>query len=105
VATGDETEGEQETRIRRKTEIKTMLRMQNFLCRLTVCVTGWRVGGDNAGEQKKLKAKKMFVKRAESQPSGARFVGQFLDLRTAFLYGRETPDPTMSGGSGLVCLN
>ena len=48
---------------------------QIFDC-LTVCVTGAGAGMDNAWEQKKLEARKMPEKAAESPASSARFVGQ-----------------------------
>jgi hypothetical protein len=44
--------------------------------RLTVCVTCVWAGVDNAWEQEKLDARKMFVKRDESHLSSARFVGR-----------------------------
>ena len=47
----------------------------NLLTRgLTVCVTRWWAGVDNAGEQEKLEARKMLENAAESHTSGARFV-------------------------------
>jgi hypothetical protein len=36
---------------------------------------------DSAWEQEKLEARKMLENAAESHTSGARFVGQFLDLK------------------------
>jgi hypothetical protein len=43
-------------------------------------------GVDNAWEQKKLEARKMFLEAADSHTSGARFVGQFFILHeTMFL--------------------
>jgi len=48
--------------------------------RLTVCVTGAGAGVDSVWEQKKLEARKMLEKRAESPASSARFVGRFLNL-------------------------
>jgi hypothetical protein len=44
--------------------------------RLTVCVSRWWAGVDNAWEQEKLDARKMLENAAESHTSGARFVGQ-----------------------------
>lgn len=44
--------------------------------RLTVCVSGGGVGLDSAGEQKKLEARKLLEKRADSPPSTARCVRQ-----------------------------
>jgi hypothetical protein len=49
---------------------------------LTVCVTCAGAGVDNAWEQKKLEARKMLVKRADSHTSGARFVGTLLTCKT-----------------------
>jgi hypothetical protein len=46
----------------------------------TDCVTGAGAGVDNAWEQKKLEARKMLEKAAESPASSARFVGQMLTL-------------------------
>ena len=43
---------------------------------LTVCVTRKWVGVDSLWEQKKLEARKLLKKAAESHLSGARFVGQ-----------------------------
>ncbi len=45
--------------------------------RLTVCVTGAGAGVDSAWEQKKLEARKMPEKAAESPASSARFVSPF----------------------------
>jgi hypothetical protein len=42
---------------------------------LTVCVTGAGAGVDSAWEQRKLEARKMLEKRAESPASSARGVG------------------------------
>jgi hypothetical protein len=41
----------------------------------TVCVNGAGAGVDSVWEQRKLEARKMFVNRAESPASSARFVG------------------------------
>ncbi len=47
-------------------------------CRLTVGVTGRWAGVDFAWKQYKFEARKMPVNRADSQPSAARRVGQFI---------------------------
>ncbi len=55
------------------------------LSRLTACVSGLRVGWENAWEQKKSEARKMLEKRAESRKSTARFVSPLLYFEDDFL--------------------
>jgi len=52
-------------------------------------------GVDNVWEQKKLKARKMLVNRADSHTSGARFVGTLLTLRLTYFYQPST-SPSIS---------
>ena len=51
------------------------LLISGYAKRLTACVTGgW---GEKARKRKTAKVQKQLQKRAESQPSGARFVGRW----------------------------
>jgi len=50
--------------------------------RSTVCVTGGVAGVDSALEQKKLEARKMLEKTAESPASSARCVSPFSTYKT-----------------------
>jgi hypothetical protein len=59
---------------------KFVLYMKINVWRPTACVTGAGAGVDSAWEQRNLEARKMFVNRAESPASSARFVGQPLCL-------------------------
>ncbi len=50
-------------------------------CR-TVCVSGGWAGVETIQKREKLKAWKLLVKRAESRPAAARFVGRLCELWT-----------------------
>jgi hypothetical protein len=58
-------------------------------CQPTDCVTCVWAGVDNAWEQEKLEARKMFENAAESHTSGARFVGLPFYLCATLAKGRE----------------
>src|SRR6266542_3649182 len=63
--------------------------------RPTVCVSCVWAGWDNVWEQRKPKARKLLLNRADSHTSAARFVGTLLTLRLTCFYKSST-SPSIS---------
>jgi hypothetical protein len=58
---------------------------------LAACVTRWWEGQDNAGEQKKIKARKMLENAARTRQSGAAVLGGCFSF-TTFCHGFRVAD-------------